>query len=281
MKAFIMTDLEGVSGVNGRSDGIGNKIINNEASCRLLTEEVNAVVEGLVEAGAEEVLVVDGHGGSNSISPEHLHPKAMLQMAGGGVAPVTHIDASFAVALHLGTHAMIGVADGFLNHTFNSHAVANMWLNDAPVGEIAIEALVSAYYGVPTVLVSGDRAACREARAFLGRVETVEAKVSLSRYTVVNRSPARVRDELRETARNAILNRKSYPVKMIPPPVRHEDPVDVPEPGGQLRDARDEAPGPPDCADRERGFRGPVGAAERVGAGGSQGEIPGVSPVAF
>ncbi len=213
-----MTDLEGVSGVNGRSDGIGNKIINNDASCRLLTEEVNAVVEGLVEAGAKEVRVVDGHGGSNSISPEHLHPKAMLQMMGGGIAPVTHIDAGFAVALHLGTHPMIGVADGFLNHTFNSHAVANMWLNDVPVGEIAIEALVSAYFGVPTVLVSGDQAACREAREFLGRVETVEAKVGLSRYSVVNRSPVRVREELREAARNAALNRKSYPVKMIPPP---------------------------------------------------------------
>ncbi len=218
MKAFIMTDLEGVSGVNGRSDGIGNKIINNEASCRLLTEEVNATVEGLVEAGVEEVLVVDGHGGSNSISPEHLHPKAMLQMIGGGIAPVTHIDAGCDVALHLGTHAMIGVADGFLNHTFNSHAVAHMELNDVPVGEIAIEALVAAYFGVPTVLVSGDRAACREAREFLGRVETVESKVALSRYSVVNRSPSRVRDELRETARNAALNRKSCPIKKIPPP---------------------------------------------------------------
>ena len=213
-----MTYLEGVSGVNGRSDGIGNKIINNEASCRLLTEEVNAVVEGLVAAGAEEVLVADGHGGSNSISPEHLHPRAMLQMMGGGVAPVTHIYASYDAALHLGTHAMIGVADGFLNHTFNSHAVANMWLNDAPVGEIAIEALAAAYYGVPTVLVSGDRAACREARAFLGRVETVEAKTALSRYSVINRSPSQVREALREAARNAFLNRKSYPVKMILPP---------------------------------------------------------------
>lgn len=218
MKAFIMTDLEGVSGVNGRSDGIGNKIINNETACRLLTEEVNAAVEGLVKADVEEILVVDGHGGSNSISPEHLHPKATLQMSGGGIAPVTCIDASYDVALHLGTHAMIGVADGFLNHTFNSHAVANMWLNDIPVGEIAVEALVAAYFGVPTILVSGDQAACREAGEFLGRVETVETKIALSRYSVVNRSPSRVRKELQEAARKAILERKSYPIRQIPPP---------------------------------------------------------------
>lgn len=218
MKAFIMTDLEGVAGVNGRSDGIGNKIINTETACRLLTEEVNAAVEGLVDAGVNEILVVDGHGGSNSISPEHLHPKAMLQMSGGGLGPVTSLGASYDMALHLGTHAMIGVPDGFLNHSFNSHAVAIMWLNEIPVGEIAIEALVAAYFRVPTVLVSGDRAACREAREFLGRVETVETKVALSRYSVVNKSPSRVREELREAARNAAVGRKSYPAREIPPP---------------------------------------------------------------
>ena len=117
MKAFIMTDLEGVCCVNGRSDGIGNKIINTEVACRMLTEEVNASVEGLVAAGVDEVLVVDGHGGSNSIAPEGLHPKASLEMIGGGLARVTRIDASYALALHIGTHAMIGVADGFLNQT--------------------------------------------------------------------------------------------------------------------------------------------------------------------
>jgi len=218
MKAFIMTDLEGVSGVNGRSDGIGNKIINTEAACRLLTEEVNAAVAGLVDGGAEEVLVVDGHGGSNSIHIEGLHPKASLKTAGGGLGPVTWVDASYDVALHIGTHAMIGVPEAFLNHTFNSHAVANMWLNDTPVGEIAMEALLTAYFGVPTGLVSGDRAACVEAERFLGKVETVETKVAQSRYAAVNRNPLRVREDIREASRKAALDRATYPVKIEPPP---------------------------------------------------------------
>lgn len=222
MKAFIMTDLEGVSGVNGRSDGIGNRIINTDVACRLLTEEVNATVEGLVAAGVEEILVVDGHGGSNAISPEGLHPKATLKMIGGGVAPVTTIDRSYDMALHIGTHAMIGVADGFLNHTFNSHAVADMRLNGIRVGEIAIEALIAGYFGVPTVLVSGDRAACREAVAFLEHVETVETKVALSRYSVVNRSPSEVRDELRDTASRAAQRRGDFPLRQMPPPYELE-----------------------------------------------------------
>jgi hypothetical protein len=52
MKLFVMTDLEGVSGIVGRSDGIGNRIENLPEARELLTEEVNATVEGLVGGGA-------------------------------------------------------------------------------------------------------------------------------------------------------------------------------------------------------------------------------------
>ncbi|MDO9464939.1 MAG: M55 family metallopeptidase [bacterium] len=221
-KVYVMTDLEGPSGVNGRcaDTGIGNKIINEETACRLLTEEVNAVVEGLSNAGAKEIIVIDGHGGSNSIHIENLHPKAELKIYGGGVTPITCVDASYDAALHIGAHSMIGVKDGFMNHTFNSHSCSNMWLNDMPVGEIAIFALLCSYFGVPTILVSGDRAACREAKEFLGKVETVETKIGLSRYSVINKNPVKVREELRQTAKQALENRNSFPIKNIKHPYR-------------------------------------------------------------
>lgn len=220
MKVYIMTDLEGVSGVNGRRDdaGIGNKIINEIVACNLLTAEVNAVVEGLVEGGAKEIVVADGHGGSNSIQIENLHPKANLKIYGADMAPITCVDASYNAALQIGTHSMIGVKDGFMNHTFNSHAVANMWLNGLPVGEIAIGALICAYFGIPTILVSGDRAACREAKEFLGNVETVETKIGLGRYSVINKNPLKVREELKETSKSALQNIKKFSPKKINPP---------------------------------------------------------------
>ena len=218
MKVWMMTDLEGVSGVNGRSHGIGNDIINEEVSGRLLTEEVNAAVEGLVAGGAELVVVADGHGGSRMIQIEKLHPAASLLNFGADMAPVMPVGDGYDAAVHLGTHAMAGVRDGFLHHTFNSHSVINMWLNGQPVGEIAIQALCCAYFGVPTILVAGDHAACREAREFLGKVETVETKKGLSRYTAINVNPVVVRDSLRETARIALENKARYPLKRIAPP---------------------------------------------------------------
>ncbi len=214
MKVYIITDLEGISGVNGcKADEVGNKIINTETACRLLTEEVNAVVEGLVEAGAKEIHVWDGHGGSNSILIEYLHPSADLFTSGGDLAPVTYINSSYDAALQIGSHAMIGTRDGVMHHTFNSHAVVNMWLNGEPVGEIGIIGLQCAYFGVPTILVSGDIAACREAKDFFDEVETVETKAGISRYSVLNYNPVKVRRNLKEGAKKALLAKSGFPVK--------------------------------------------------------------------
>lgn len=219
MKVFILTDLEGVSGVNGGADTVGNKIKNTDASCRLLTEEVNASVEGLVAAGAKEITVVDGHGGSNSILIENLHPAAQLTSIGGGLHLVTcGVDKSFDALLQIGAHAMNGVPDAFLNHTFNSHAVVRMSLNEDPIGEIGVISLLAAYFSVPTILVAGDHAACREAKKFLSSVETVETKKSINRYSTVNRNPETVRAELKAKSQAALENIKKFKVKDLKGP---------------------------------------------------------------
>lgn len=218
MKVFILTDLEGVCGVKGAPDSIGNKIFNEDSAHRLLTAEVNAVAEGLLAGGATEVMCWDGHGGSDSMDIEHLHPEVSLYQSGGELSPVIPIDSSWHAVVQVGAHAMMGVGDGFLNHTFNSHAVVNMWLNGEPIGEIGICALLASYFDVPTIMVTGDEAACREAADLLGRVETVSVKTGVTRYGVINRSPTRVREELRVAAEGALRARHDFPVVSKPPP---------------------------------------------------------------
>lgn len=217
MKIQIMTDLEGPSGTNGRSDGIGNKTVNLPIACQVLTEEVNACVEGLIAGGATQIVVWDGHGGSNSIDITKLHPAAELGTIGGDLYPVMFIDASYDAAIQLGAHALQGVPDGYMNHTFNSHGVANMWLNGERIGEIGIGIWLAAYFRVPTMLVSGDDAACREAHACLpAGVATVSTKHGLSRYTVINRNPVAVRADLRATAEQALRNLAACKPKPLP-----------------------------------------------------------------
>ena len=224
MKISIMTDLEGVSGINGRSDGIGNKIINEATACELLLGEVNAVVEGLVRGGAREIVVWDGHGSSNSLDITRLHEGASLGTIGGDLAPVNHLDAGYDAAIQIGAHAMQGIPSGYLNHSFNSHAVARMSLNGEDIGEIGIVTLLASYFDVPTIMVAGDAAACREAEKFIGKnnVVTVETKKSISRYTAINFNPEKVRAELTAKAQLALETLSSMKAKKLAPPYEYK-----------------------------------------------------------
>lgn len=219
-----MTDLEGPSGINGRSDGIGNKIVNVPTSCELLVQEVNAVVEGLVRGGATEVVVWDGHGGSNSLDITKLHEGASLATLGGDMAPANYLDASFDAAIQIGAHAMQGTSKGYLNHSFNSHGIANMYLNGQRIGEIGVETIMASYFNVPTILVTGDTAACLEAKEFIEEKNliTVETKKSISRYTVINFNPIKVREELRVKAQEAIENTSRMGLKKIAAPYEYK-----------------------------------------------------------
>jgi D-amino peptidase len=134
------------------------------------------------------------------------------------VTPVREIDAGFDAGVMIGMHAMIDAEAGYMDHSFNSTYVVEMRVNDEPIGEIGIDALLCGYFGVPVVLVSGDRTACREARDFIGPIETVVTKGSFSRYATINRNPERVRAELRAKAEKALANREKIQPKRLSPP---------------------------------------------------------------
>src|SRR5580700_9100132 len=77
---FLITDAEGVAGVC-RQDQTDPK---NSEMRQLLTGEINAAVEGFLSGGADEVVVWDGHDGSQTLSTLTIHPKAKLVMGGLG-----------------------------------------------------------------------------------------------------------------------------------------------------------------------------------------------------
>ena len=77
MKLMIMTDLEGVAGILNFEDWCVPGAMYYDKAKRLLTLEVNAAVDGFSEGGAEEILVVDGHG-HGAMDPELLDERAQL-----------------------------------------------------------------------------------------------------------------------------------------------------------------------------------------------------------
>lgn len=63
MRVFIMTDLEGISLVDS-IDMMDQETEGYRFACERLIADTNAAVQGAIDAGADEILVCDGHGGS-------------------------------------------------------------------------------------------------------------------------------------------------------------------------------------------------------------------------
>ncbi|MCI4438681.1 M55 family metallopeptidase [archaeon] len=215
MKIWIMTDLEGVAGVFSFEEHTTPKGRYYELARKLLTQEVNAAIEGALESGAEEILVVDGHG-YGGINIEDLNEKANL-LSGRPLLLPWALDRGFDAAFIVGQHAMAGVESAHLSHTESHTSIQNVWINGIKVGEIAIVAAVAGYFNVPLVLVTGDKAACLEAKSLIPQIETVAVKEGISHGAAISVTPTKARKMIKEGAKNALkkVNEiKPYKVEM-------------------------------------------------------------------
>ncbi|MGQ9730891.1 MAG: M55 family metallopeptidase [Candidatus Zipacnadales bacterium] len=178
MKVYIMTDLEGVAGVINWDDYGAPGARYYETARSLTTAETNAAIEGALAAGATEILVVDGHG-HGAINPSELHPAARL-FAGRPMNYPFMCDESFNAAMVIGQHAKSNTDGGHLSHT-GSFLIEDLTINGISVGELGCNMLFCAYFGVPTIFVSGDLACCREAQMLVPEIETAAVKEGLKR----------------------------------------------------------------------------------------------------
>jgi D-amino peptidase len=118
--------------------------------------------------------------------------------------------------LFVSYHGSIGAAAG-LSHTYNPRAVIEARLDGVATGEAGINALVAAHYGVPVVLVTGDRCACEETAALIPGVHAAVVKEPVSRVAAHSLHPARACALIRETAERAV----AAAATAQPPPLGH------------------------------------------------------------
>src|SRR6059058_5323508 len=96
---FMITDAEGVAGVC-RQDQTEPK---DSEMRQLLTGEINAAVEGFLAGGADEVVVWDGHDGSQTLSTLTIHPKAKLVMGALGASMM--MERHWSAVAYVGQHS--------------------------------------------------------------------------------------------------------------------------------------------------------------------------------
>jgi len=180
-KVYMVTDMEGVDGVfDSDLQCMPYTSPRWEESHKLLTGEVNAAVDGLLAGGATDVVVLDGHDDSRSLSVLDIHPKAVL-LTGSPMSSTYEIDSSYSALIFIGQHAMAGARNGILGHSYSSLGVQNLWVNGKPTGEIGGTVMLAGYFGIPVIMLSGDAAACQEIHDLVPQAECAQVKSGVSR----------------------------------------------------------------------------------------------------
>ena len=74
-KIYILTDLEGVSGVYKFTQTREKGTSLNIQACEYFMDDLSAVIWGLQDGGATEIVVLDGHG-NQCVIPHMMEPKS-------------------------------------------------------------------------------------------------------------------------------------------------------------------------------------------------------------
>jgi D-amino peptidase len=142
----------------------------------LMTDDVNAAIEGCFAGGANEVYVKDDGFGDRGLIAERLDRRAKLLPDGNRL--LSGLDESFAGVMLVGFHAMEGAKDGVLAHTWSSARRRRYTFNGNDAGEVAAYAIVAGHdHNVPIIMATGCEGLAREVHELLGdEVVTVAVK---------------------------------------------------------------------------------------------------------
>ncbi len=199
MKTLLMTDLEGITGVDS-IDMVLDQGAGYRKACENLMGDINAAADGLFSAGLDEVFVVDGHGGGANFIPDLLDPRiTWLRTGWEDVIKERRVD----FYGEIGLHAMAGTPNAFLDHTQNSREWFSYEINGRPSGELAQGAGFAGVFGIPTLLVTGDHAVCEEAKYLLGDIAVAAVKRAVGRNRAVSLPEEEAHTLIREAARRA------------------------------------------------------------------------------
>jgi D-amino peptidase len=212
VRVHIISDIEGVAGIVKWAQTTGGDGDLYQEGRKLYTEEINAAVRGAKAAGANEIVVMDCHGAGgdytfNSLLPDLLDPACEFVVQNEWTEYTEFLEEGCDAALFVGMHAMAGTPDGVLSHTVSGQAWQSLRFNGTLVGETGINAALCGTWACPVLLVTGDRATCREGKALLGDgLTTVEVKVGLGRFSARSLTAAKARELIEDGAQRALGN---------------------------------------------------------------------------
>lgn len=219
LKIYISVDMEGIWGVV-HGNQCSAESPEYQIARKWMAQDTNAVIQGLFDGGATEVVVNDSHGSMRNIIAHELDPRAIL--ISGSPKPMSMmegLDSSFSACLFVGYHARAGSAPAILDHTISGAAIYSIRINGLEMPELGINAAIAGYFNVPVVMITGDTETCRQAQELLGQsLLAVPVKEAVNRLAARNFARDKVLADLREGAKKALSSLKNLqPYKLSPP----------------------------------------------------------------
>jgi D-amino peptidase len=205
MKIVVGVDLEGITGVVSSEHTSPEGRLYREA-VELMAGDINAAVEGLVDAGVDDIVVWDNHGPTMNAPFGPLHEAATyMRGTGANLKRWTEIDDKTDGLILLGYHAKAGTLHGVLEHTMSGSSWYKLKVNEREIGEIAIDGAMAGAMGVPVIMASGCDKLCAEAVDVFGPdIVTVCVKQGHGRHGATCLPAARTRIMIRQGAAEAV-----------------------------------------------------------------------------
>lgn len=216
MNFFISADLEGTNGVVSPQDIIPGEA-GYEAARVLMTEEVNAAIEGLFQGGADEITVCDSHEIAQNLRLDLLDERVSVISGAIRLDSMVHsIDSTYDGLILLGHHAMFGTQNAVLDHTYDQYLIRELKLNGTAYGEVGINALYAAEQGVPLLMTSGDDALEKETKAYDPETLVAVVKHAQGRFCAKCLPRAESKSLITRTAKRAAETAKQHACVTVP-----------------------------------------------------------------
>ncbi len=221
MKLYVSSDMEGVAGVcaweqvDARTPQPDYAIFR-----RHYTWEVKSAIEGARAAGATDVLVNDSHGPMRNLLLDEL--PSDVRIIFGNRKPLSMVqdaDSGFGGAFFIGYHGGAGDPDAVLCHTYTPSVIYEVRINGVRCSEATINAGLLGHYGVPLLLVTGDRTTVEGVRAQMPWVRGAIVKESIGNFAANSLTPAAAQRAIRRGAEEAVRAATTAKPYRFEPPV--------------------------------------------------------------
>ncbi|MBQ1704885.1 MAG: M55 family metallopeptidase [Clostridia bacterium] len=183
MRVFISADIEGTTFTTLWDETERGKDLY-PAAARQMTAEVKAACEGAIAAGADYILVNDAHDEAINLDVSQL-PECVEVIRGWSGSPLSMVDGiddSFDAVMFVGYHAAAGRIGNPLSHT-HSTKTTSVTLNGKICSEFLLYSWACAAFGVPSVLLCGDKTLIDDSRDLHPALHTVAVKDGLGGCT--------------------------------------------------------------------------------------------------